>query len=90
MITEISIDTHWSLLKVSLERQKAPQVMKLKIEKHEKCVKAGLCPRKRSAASDIKCINGKADDKYDCNNVDLLSFTPIAKFGSSRRLIFKD
>lgn len=56
--------------------------MKVKIEVHQKCVAAGLCPRQRSPATDVKCVNGKADN-YDCNNVDLLSFTPIAQLTNS-------
>ena len=56
--------------------------MKLKIELHQQCVAAGLCPRQRLPASDVKCIDGKAGN-YDCNNVDLLSFVPIADMSNS-------
>ena len=67
-----------------IKRQTLPQIMKLKIEEHQKCVQSGQCPRQRSSAFDIKCVNGKAG-QYDCKKVDLLSFTPIAKLGSSKR-----
>merc|ERR1719478_1703025 len=45
---------------------------------------AGLSPISKSFLSDQKCVNGKAANEYDCNNVDLLSFIPLSELGSSR------
>jgi len=58
------------------------QTMKEKIRQHDDCVKASECPLNKPFVADAPCINGKAGE-YDCNNIDLLAFTPIASLGST-------
>ena len=56
-------------------------VMRLKLEEHEKCVDAHLCPVVAQPLSNVSCTDGKADE-YMCSNVDLLSFVPLKDLGS--------
>ena len=58
------------------------QNMEEKIRQHNECVEASECPINRKFLSKSPCVNGKAAG-YDCNNVDLLSFVPIAELGST-------
>ena len=57
-------------------------MMKLKMEHHAQCLAAGECPRNRAHMAEVKCENGMAGN-YECNNIDLLSFVPIAQLGST-------
>ena len=57
-------------------------VMNLKLEEHDKCVEAHLCPTTAQPLSNVSCTNGKADE-YRCSNVDLLSFVPLKDLGSN-------
>jgi len=43
----------------------------------------GLSPISKPFVSDVKCENGYAGE-YPCNNIDLLSFVPLAELGSTR------
>lgn len=56
--------------------------MHLKKEAHKKCVEEKRCPTIVPALSNIPCQNGKAG-KYECGNVDLLSFVPLKDLGSN-------
>lgn len=56
--------------------------MKEKIKAHNECVAASQCPINKRFMSDVKCVNGKAGE-YDCNNIDMKSFVPIAELGST-------
>jgi len=57
-------------------------MMKLKMEHHAQCLAAGECPRNRPHMARVNCENGMAGN-YECNNIDLLSFVPIAQLGST-------
>merc|ERR1712117_880239 len=57
-------------------------MMKLKMEHHAQCLAAGECPRNRPHMAKVNCENGMAGN-YECNNIDLLSFVPIAQLGST-------
>lgn len=59
------------------------QVMKEKVRQHEACAAASECPINRAFKSNVKCVDGKAGD-YECKNIDMLSFVPIAELGSTR------
>ena len=58
-----------------------PVVMKLKLEEHRECVAKHQCPTVVPAMRFTPCVDGKSGE-YDCNNVDLLSFVPLAELGS--------
>ncbi len=53
-------------------------VMKLKEEDHKQCVKENLCPTVAPARGYTQCSD---EEEYECKNVDLLSFVPIAQLG---------
>ena len=60
-----------------------PFVMKLKLEDHEKCVEERLCPTVAPALGYTTCSSDGWADKYECSNVDLLSFVPLKDLGSN-------
>lgn len=57
-------------------------MMKEKMKAHNECVMASECPINKKFESDTKCVDGMAGE-YPCNNIDLLSFVPIAELGST-------
>ncbi len=57
-----------------------PFVMKLKEKDHQQCLQEHLCPTVASALGYTQCSGGQADE-YECSNVDLLSFIPVASLG---------
>lgn len=59
-----------------------PFVMHLKEEEFKKCTAEHTCPQRVPALRNVPCVDGKADE-YECENVDLLSFVPLADLGSS-------
>ena len=54
--------------------------MRLKEKDHEECVKEMKCPTLAQAMEYTPCDDGKAGE-YECKNVDLLSFVPLANLG---------
>ncbi len=54
--------------------------MRLKLKEHAECVREHQCPTVAPALSDVRCVDGKADE-YKCSNVDLLSFVPLKDMG---------
>lgn len=57
-----------------------PLVMKLKLVEHELCLQEHLCPVSVPAMRNVPCTNGQAGE-YECKNVDMLSFVPLADLG---------
>eukprot|EP00019_Armaparvus_languidus_P013905 CAMPEP_0168586580 /NCGR_PEP_ID=MMETSP0420-20121227/4365_1 /TAXON_ID=498008 /ORGANISM="Pessonella sp." /LENGTH=394 /DNA_ID=CAMNT_0008621691 /DNA_START=69 /DNA_END=1250 /DNA_ORIENTATION=- len=55
--------------------------MRIKELTHEACQLAHHCPERVSTQSDQKCVNGMAGE-YECDSIDLLSFTPLLALGS--------
>merc|ERR1712018_456352 len=58
------------------------ELMRRKLQERSACKAAGECPRNRPFMAETKCQNGMAGD-YECNNIDMLSFTPISELGST-------
>ena len=58
------------------------ELMKEKIRQHNECLLEEECPRSSFFANDLPCTNGKAGE-WECKNVDLLSFVPIAEIVST-------
>lgn len=58
------------------------KAMQAKLDAYEQCVKAHECPRVAKPLSSFKCKGGMAAGEFPCNNVNLLSFTPITSLGS--------
>ena len=54
--------------------------MRLKIAEHDLCVHEHLCPVVAPSMRGTPCKNGYAGE-YECWNVDLLSFVPVAELG---------
>jgi choice-of-anchor B domain-containing protein len=69
---------------VADDRSIMQNVMQIKLQEHQQCVKAGLCPTLlNSSVAVTPCVNGKAGE-YECSNVDMLSFLSLADMGSNR------
>ena len=59
-------------------------VMRLITERRIACKIAGHCPMNiPSIRVPEPCANGQIDNTWDCNNVDLFSFTSLTDLGSS-------
>lgn len=57
-------------------------VMHLKEEAFRKCHAENKCPLALPPMKNTPCVDGRAGE-YECNNVDLLSFVPLAELGST-------
>ena len=61
-----------------------PTVMQIKLDEHASSAGASAASPP-TALGYTECINGTAD-VYECNNVDLLSFVPLASLGCTQSL----
>lgn len=61
-----------------------PKTMAIKIKQREQCLKDESCPVKAEAQAATPCVGGKAG-VYECSNIDLLAFTPLAQLGGTSR-----
>lgn len=57
-----------------------PLIMKLKLVEHELCEQEHLCPVSAPAMRNVPCTGGRSGE-YECRNVDMLSFVPLADLG---------